>query len=95
LFQNRNPDIVNDALKTAGFYKAMGTAAEGETADERKQRIEDGRREQMRIRRQVVQQLYQEADEDEREAVETLFRDQKVPTGQQLLKAETPEDRQR
>ncbi|KAJ7846746.1 hypothetical protein B0H14DRAFT_3454233 [Mycena olivaceomarginata] len=95
LFQNRNPDIVNDALKTAGFYKAMGTAAEGETADECKQRIEDGRWEQMWIRRQVVQQLYQEADEDEREAVETLFRDQKVPTGQQLLKAETPEDRQR
>ncbi|KAJ7896235.1 hypothetical protein B0H14DRAFT_3425591 [Mycena olivaceomarginata] len=95
LFQNRNPDIVNDTLKTAGFYKAMGTAAEGEMADERKQRIEDGRREQMRIRWQVVQQLYQEVDEDEREAVETLFRDQKVPTGQQLLKAETPEDRQR
>lgn len=94
LFQTRNKEAIQEALSEEGFQEAMGVSDEEETPEERSERVAEGRRKQMRMRRRVVSKLFENATEEERAAVETEYEQQKSG-GALPMKSQTPEELQR
>ncbi|KAK7063354.1 hypothetical protein R3P38DRAFT_2756299 [Favolaschia claudopus] len=80
IWQKRNGDLINAAIKEAGFDLLMGSSYEGETEDEREQRISKGRSDQAALRSRVVSQLWSEASEEEMAVVEEEFQKQPKPS---------------
>ncbi|KAK7016879.1 hypothetical protein R3P38DRAFT_2785319 [Favolaschia claudopus] len=102
IWQKRNSDLINAAVKEAGFELLMGSSYEGETEEEREQRISKGRSDQAALRSQVVSRLWSEASEEEMTAVEEQFQKQPKPSKksknqlQPIQESElSPEDYQR
>ncbi|KAJ7835922.1 hypothetical protein B0H14DRAFT_3461007 [Mycena olivaceomarginata] len=93
LFQTRNKEAIQEALSEEGFQEAMGVSDEEETPEERSERVAEGRRKQMRIRRRVVSKLFENATEEGRAAVETEYEQQKSG-GALPMKSQTPEELQ-
>ncbi|KAJ7818414.1 hypothetical protein B0H14DRAFT_3473803 [Mycena olivaceomarginata] len=93
LFQTRNKEAIQEALSEEGFQEAMGVSDEEETPEERSERVAEGRRKQMRMRRRVVSKLFENATEEERAAVETEYEQQKSG-GALPMKSQMPEELQ-
>jgi hypothetical protein len=92
IWQQRNTDIMKDALRQSDFDYAMGVSDEEETTEERQERIRGGKREQMSIFRRVRQDQFAQASVEEKAAVEELYMTQVPKPGLKMGKAETPEE---
>ncbi|KAJ7301971.1 hypothetical protein DFH08DRAFT_978300 [Mycena albidolilacea] len=92
IWQQRNTDIMKEALRQSDFDCAMGVSDEEETTEERQERIRGGKREQMSIFRRVRQDQFAQASVEEKAAVEELYMTQVPKPGIKMGKAETPEE---
>ncbi|KAJ7811909.1 hypothetical protein B0H14DRAFT_3479323 [Mycena olivaceomarginata] len=92
LFQTRNKEAIQEALSEEGFQEAMGVSDEEETPEERSERVAEGRRKQMRMRRRVVSKVVRECyRRGESGGVETEYEQQKSG-GALPMKSQTPEE---
>ncbi|KAJ7817189.1 hypothetical protein B0H14DRAFT_3474821 [Mycena olivaceomarginata] len=71
----------------------MGLSDDEETPEERVDRIKEGHRRQMALKRAVTQRLYNESPEEEKTAVEHIYLAQEQKTKKRKgKKSETPEE---
>ncbi|KAJ7314864.1 hypothetical protein DFH08DRAFT_821192, partial [Mycena albidolilacea] len=61
IWQQRNAEIMKEALRQSDFDNAMGVSDEEETTEERQQRIRAGKREQMAVFRRVRENQFAQA----------------------------------
>ncbi|KAK7030154.1 hypothetical protein R3P38DRAFT_3189110 [Favolaschia claudopus] len=92
IWEKRNKDVINAALRAEGFKELMGVGYEGETVEERKERISRGRSAQQTLRQKVVKRLQLEATAEEMAIVEELYKSQEKPSRDSTESARTPED---
>ncbi|KAJ7912798.1 hypothetical protein B0H13DRAFT_1874509 [Mycena leptocephala] len=93
LWQKRNPEVLEEALKATEYHNLMGTSDDEETPDERTTRIKTGRSAMLKLQRQVRAEQFEKASEEEKAAVEEAFSQQeRRKTGLAMGKAETPEE---
>jgi hypothetical protein len=92
IWQQRNAEIMKEALRQSDFDNAMGASDEEETTEERQQRIRAGKREQMAVFRRVRENQFAQASVEEKAAVEELYLAQIPKAGLKMVKAETPEE---
>ncbi|KAK7044327.1 hypothetical protein R3P38DRAFT_3176599 [Favolaschia claudopus] len=91
IWEKRNKAIINAALEAEGFKNLMGTGDDGETIEERKERVSRGRRAQQTLRQQIVKRLQLEATAEEMAIVEQLYQAQKKPSTISTESVRTPE----
>jgi hypothetical protein len=93
LWQKRNPEVLEEALKATEYHNLMGTSDDEETPDERTTRIKTGRSVMLKLQRQVRAEQFEKASEEEKAAVKEVFSQQeRRKTGLAMGKAETPEE---
>jgi hypothetical protein len=93
LWTIRNHPTLRDALEEEGFAELMGLSDDEETPEERVDRIKEGHRQQMALKRAVTQRLYNESPEEEKTAVEQIYLTQERKTKKRKgKKSETPEE---
>ncbi|KAJ7363879.1 hypothetical protein DFH08DRAFT_930030 [Mycena albidolilacea] len=82
-----------DALEEEGFASLMGVSDDEETPEERVDRIKEGHRQQMALKRAVMQRLYNESPEEEKAAIEQIYLAQEPKTKKKTgKKSETSEE---
>lgn len=93
LWQKRNPEVLEAALRATEYHELMGSSDEEETPDERSTRIKTGRSAMLRLQRRVRAEQFEIASEAEKAAVEEEYAQQeRKKTGLAMGKAETPEE---
>ncbi|KAF8140686.1 hypothetical protein K438DRAFT_2116438 [Mycena galopus ATCC 62051] len=92
VWEKRHPDELMDAMKEDGFQEMMGVSEDDETMEERKERISNGRKAQLKLRKKTRARLFQEASTEEQNIVEEIYANQKTEKSVKPGKAETPED---
>jgi hypothetical protein len=93
LWQKRNPEVLEQALKATEYHQLMGTSDDEETPDERTARIKTGHSAMLRLQKQVRAEQFEKASEAEKAAVEEQFcQQERKRTGLTMGKAETPEE---
>ncbi|KAF8153502.1 hypothetical protein K438DRAFT_1778245 [Mycena galopus ATCC 62051] len=89
----RNLQSLRDALDGEDYTSMMGVSDDEENPEQRRERIKEGKRRQMALKRAVTQRLYDESPEEEKAAVEEIYLAQKSKTKKNKgKKAETPEE---
>jgi hypothetical protein len=90
IWQKRNRSLIKDALAEKDLASLMSPPVPGETKKEAADRVADGARKQMIVRRRVEKELFEEVSDGEMEEVRKLYVlqtvEKPVPT-----KSETPE----
>ncbi|KAJ6575803.1 hypothetical protein B0H10DRAFT_1963766 [Mycena sp. CBHHK59/15] len=87
LWQKRNPEVLEAALKATEYHELMGSSDEWST------RIKTGRSAMLKLQKRVRTEEFEKASEEEKAAVEAEFAQQEhKKTGLALGKAETPEE---
>ncbi|KAJ7683146.1 hypothetical protein B0H14DRAFT_3535387 [Mycena olivaceomarginata] len=90
IWQKRNRSLIKAGLAETDFASLMSPPVPGETKKEAADRVADGARKQMIVRRRVEKELFEEASDGEMEEVRKLYAlqtvEKPVPT-----KSETPE----
>ncbi|KAF8128453.1 hypothetical protein K438DRAFT_1789488 [Mycena galopus ATCC 62051] len=89
----RNLQSLRDPLDGEDYTSMMGVSDDKENPEQRRERIKEGKRQQMALKRAVTQRLYDESPEEEKAAVEEIYLAQKSKTKKNKgKKAETPEE---
>ncbi|KAJ7834687.1 hypothetical protein B0H13DRAFT_2369774 [Mycena leptocephala] len=93
LWQKRNPEVLEAALRATEYHELMGSSDEEETPDKRSARIKTGWSAMLRLQRRVRAEQFEMASEAEKAAVEEEYAQQECKkTGLTMGKAETPEE---